>query len=137
MTDINLISNDNFEFDVKNASTDSLSFIGDAVYSLLVRRRLIAEGQCRSNALHSLSAGYVNAAAQAKAFFAIENMLTECETAVYKRGRNAHNNHKPKRADCGDYRVATGLEALFGYIYLSGENARINELFNVIWQEKE
>lgn len=126
-----------FEFDVKTASTDSLSFVGDAVYSLLVRRRLIAEGQCRSNMLHSLSAKYVNAAAQAAAFTAIENMLTDSELAVYKRGRNAHNNHKPKRADCGDYHVATGLEALFGYIYLSGDFDRINGLFEVIWQNKE
>lgn len=126
-----------FEFDVKTASTDSLSFVGDAVYSLMVRQRLIAEGQCRSNALHSLSAKYVNAAAQAAAFSAIENMLSENELAVYKRGRNAHNNHKPKRADCGDYHVATGLEALFGYIYMSGDYERLTTLFEVIWQNKE
>lgn len=125
------------EFDVKTASTDALSFIGDAVYSLMVRRRLIDEGQCRSNALHSLSAKYVNAAAQAAAFSVIENMLSESELAVYKRGRNAHNNHKPKRANGGDYNCATGLEALFGYIYMSGDNERLNTLFEVIWQNKE
>ena len=117
------------EFDVKTASTDALSFIGDAVYSLMVRRRLIDEGQCRSNALHSLSAKYVNAAAQAAAFSVIENMLSDIELAVYKRGRNATTQNTPKNANVADYHSATGLEALFGYLYLNNELPRIKELF--------
>lgn len=108
-----------------------LSFVGDAVYSLLVREMLAGE-LCRSSQLHAESAKWVKAASQAAAFRAIEPHLTEEEIAVYKRGRNAHNNHKPRRAETADYRTATGIEALFGYLYLSGEDERITYLFDII-----
>lgn len=124
------------DFNVKTASNDSLSFVGDAIYSLLVREKLIEQGLCKSASLHSVSATLVNASAQAKGYEAISQLLTDEEIAVYKRGRNAHNNHKPKRADSGDYHSATGLEALFGYLYLSNQNERIKCLFEQIWANK-
>ena len=122
----------NFEFDVKTASTDQLAFVGDAVYSLLVREYLCKVGKCRSNDLHTSSAKIVKANSQANAYKAIENMLSEKEISVYKRGRNAHNNHKPKNSTECDYHNATGFEALFGYLYLAKQNERLIELFNII-----
>lgn len=124
----------NDECSPKMMSTQSLSFIGDCVYSLLVRERLCCEGISKSGKLHSLSAKKVKAQAQARDFKLIEHMLTESEFAVYKRGRNAYNNNTPKTATGGEYHSATGVEALFGYLYLNGENDRIRELFDVMWQ---
>ncbi len=113
-------------------SPTTLAFVGDGVFSLLVRERL-----CRcdrpSGELHSRSVKLVNATAQAKAFKIIEPKLTEDEIAVFKRGRNAHTSTTPRHSTNGEYHTATGLEALFGYLYLKGENNRINELFSVIW----
>lgn len=119
--------------DLKMMTNEALSFIGDGVYGLLVRERLCALGTCRSGTLHTLSAEYVCAKAQARDFAAIEPILTEQETAIYKRGRNAHNNNTPKGTSVMEYHVATGVEALFGYLYLSGAAQRIRELFNRMW----
>ena len=121
------------KFDIKTATTDQLAFVGDAVYSLLVRERLCLIGKCRSNDLHVSSARLVNANAQTLAFKKIEDKLTEKELSYYKKGRNAHNNHTPKNASEGDYHCATGLETLFGFLYLSGNNGRIYELFEIIF----
>ena len=122
--------------DAKMLSNDALSFVGDAVYSLLVRERLCCDGNCRSGLLHKLSADHVKAPAQAKAYKAIESMLTEKEMSVYKRGRNAHNNNTPKGSTEGEYHSAPGLAALFGYLYMAGETDRINQLFDCIWQQE-
>ena len=121
------------DFDIKMATTDQLAFVGDAVYSLLVRERLCVDGKCRSNDLHTSSAKLVKANGQAEAFKKIENFLTEKELSYYKKGRNAHNNHTPKNATECDYHSATGVETLFGYLYLSSQNNRIYELFDMIF----
>lgn len=121
------------KFDIKTATTDQLAFVGDAVYSLLVRERLCYLGKCRSADLHTSSAKLVKANGQAEAFKKIEEHLTEKEISFYKKGRNAHNNHTPKNATEGDYHSATGVETLFGYLYLSGQNERIYELFDLIF----
>lgn len=121
------------EFDIKMATTDQLAFVGDAVYSLLVRERLCVDGKCRSNDLHTSSAKLVKANGQAEAFKKIESFLSEKELSYYKKGRNAHNNHTPKNATEGDYHSATGVETLFGYLYLSSQNERIYELFDMIF----
>lgn len=121
------------EFDIKMATTDQLAFVGDAVYSLLVRERLCVDGKCRSNDLHTSSAKLVKANGQAEAFKKIESFLSEKELSYYKKGRNAHNNHTPKNATEGDYHSATGVETLFGYLYLSSQNERIYELFDIIF----
>ncbi|MEE1024058.1 MAG: ribonuclease III domain-containing protein [Acutalibacteraceae bacterium] len=126
---------ENIEFNSKTVTNDALSFVGDAVYSLLVRERLIMSGECRSGSLHSNSTRYVSARAQAKAYERIKHILTEAEAAVYKRGRNAHNNNTPKNTTVGEYHSATGIEALFGYLYLNKEQDRITYLFDLIWND--
>ena len=113
-------------------SPSVLAFVGDAVYGLYVRRHL-AEVNRPSAELHRLSFEYVKAPAQAKAFKLIENELTENELSVFKRGRNFHTSSTPKNATNGEYHTATGLESLFGYLYLSGETARTDKLFEIIW----
>lgn len=116
----------------KQLSPTTLAFLGDGVFGLLVREKL-CECDRPSGELHSRSVKLVNATAQAKAFRLIEPMLTEEELSVFKRGRNAHTSTTPKHSTNGEYHAATGLEALFGYIYLSGNDARLRELFTVIW----
>lgn len=112
-----------------NPST--LAFVGDAVYGLLVRSFLASESK-QSGDLHAQSVKFVNAAAQAKAYMLIEPLLTETEISVFKRGRNLHTKTTPKNSSVSDYHTATGLETLFGYLYLNGEQTRIEELFSFI-----
>lgn len=119
---------------MNNYSPLSLAFLGDAVYGLLVREHLLKTANQRPGKLHTLSTACVNAQAQASASRAIFPLLTEEELAVFKRGRNAHPNHTPKNQSEGDYHYATGLESLFGYLYLKGENDRLRALFDAIWQ---
>ena len=109
----------------------TLAFLGDAVYSLLVRQMLSFEENKPTGKLHKQSIKYVNAAFQAQMIRELLPLLNENEEAVFKRGRNAHSAHSPKNQDAADYRYATGLEALYGYLYLCGETARINELFRL------
>lgn len=116
-------------------SPSVLAFVGDAVYGLYVRTKL-SEVNRPSGELHKLSVKLVNATAQAEAFKLIEPMLTEKELSVFKRGRNFHTGNTPKNSTGGEYHTATGLETLFGFLYLSNENDRANELFNIIWQSK-
>ncbi len=110
----------------------TLAFVGDAVYELLVRERLVGTGSQPANSLHKQAIGMVCAEAQAAAFTRLEAFLSPEEMAVLKRGRNANTTKVPKHASPADYRKATGLEALFGYLYLKGEIARVNEIFNYI-----
>lgn len=115
-------------------SPSVLAFMGDAVYEVCVRRHL-AEVNRPSGELHKLSVEYVKASAQAKAFKIIERQLNEKEISVFKRGRNFHTGNTPKSATASEYHTATGLECLFGYLYLSGLQDRIDELFNLIKNE--
>lgn len=115
-------------------SPSVLAFVGDAVYGLCVRTALAAVNR-PSGELHRLSVEMVNAAAQAKAFAAIEAEMSEKEMSVFKRGRNFHTSTTPKSATKGDYHTATGLECLFGWLYLSGDNERIKDLFGKILNE--
>lgn len=112
-------------------SPSVLAFVGDAVYGLYVRTAL-AEINRPSGELHRLSVKAVNAAAQADAFSLIEPMLDEKEISVFKRGRNFHTSSSPKSATAGQYHTATGLECLFGWLYLSGRTSRAEELFGII-----
>lgn len=116
-------------------SPSVLAFVGDAVYGLYVRTYL-SEVNRPSGELHKLSVKLVNATAQAEAFKLIEPNLTEKEISVFKRGRNSHTGNTPKNSTGGEYHTATGLETLFGFLYLSGQNNRAKELFNIIWQSK-
>ena len=116
-------------------SPSVLAFVGDAVYGLYVRTKL-SEVNRPSGELHKLSVKLVNATAQADAFKLIEPMLSEKELSVFKRGRNFHTGNTPKNSTGGEYHLATGLETLFGFLYLSEQTDRAKELFNIIWQNK-
>lgn len=116
---------------MNNLSPSVLCFVGDAVYGLYVRTHL-SEINRPSGELHKESVKWVSASAQAKAYEMIEPFLTENETAIFKRGRNFHTSSIPKNATRKDYSVATGIETLFGYLYLSGSNDRAKELFEII-----
>ena len=107
----------------------TLAFLGDAVYSLLVRSMLTVESNKPTGKLHKDSVKYVNAAFQAQMIKELMDDLTENEIAVFKRGRNAHSAHSPKNQSDADYRYATGFETLYGYLYLCGNTQRIKELF--------
>ena len=113
-------------------SPSVLAFVGDAVYGLYVRTYL-AEVNRPSGELHKLSVKLVNATAQAEAYKLIELQLTEKEVSVFKRGRNFRTGNTPKNSTGGEYHTATGLETLFGFLYLSGQNDRAKELFDIIW----
>ena len=119
---------------VKLLSPSTLSFVGDAVFGLLVRERL-AQINRPSGELHSASVPFVSANGQVKAYELIKDRLTEEETAIFKRGRNFHTGRSPKNSSHGNYHIATGVETLFGYLHLCGENERINELFSLIWED--
>ena len=113
-------------------SPSVLAFVGDAVYGLYVRTYL-AEVNRPSGELHKFSVKLVNATAQAEAYKLIEPVLSEKEVSVFKRGRNFRTGNTPKNSTGGEYHTATGLETLFGFLYLSGQNARAKELFDIIW----
>lgn len=115
-------------------SPSVLAFVGDAVYGLMVRTAL-AQVNRPSGELHKLSVKLVNATAQAQAYKIIEPILSEKEISVFKRGRNFKTGNTPKNSSGGDYHTATGLETLFGFLYLSGEKDRLETLFNLIWEK--
>ena len=120
------------EINPKQLSPLNLAFIGDCVYEILVRQALVLSANRPVNDLHRESVKYVSAKAQTQAFEKIKDVLTDDEMAIYKRGRNAKVGHNPKSASQGEYHIATGVEALFGYLYLSDQDARITELFSII-----
>ena len=118
--------------DVNKLSMLALAHVGDGVYELLFRSRLCFQGHSAVSNLHKLTVSHVNAVAQAKAAEIIMPYLTEDEMTVYKRGRNTKVNSVPHNANIGQYHAATGLEALFGWLYLLGRGDRIKLLFDII-----
>ncbi|MBE6765008.1 MAG: ribonuclease III [Clostridia bacterium] len=122
------------ECSARSVSTAALAFVGDAVFGLLARERLCCTHSLPASKLHSSVVSVVRCEAQAKAVEQLMPILTEAEKAVFMRGRNAHSSHVPKKSAIADYRMATGLEALFGYIYLDGNIERLRELFDIVWQ---
>lgn len=110
----------------------TLAFLGDAVFEIFARERIVCEGNRPVSKLHQLSVRDVCCSAQAEASRLILPDLTEEETAIFRRGKNAHPGHVPKNADQAVYHEATALEALFGYLYLCGRIERLRELFKKI-----
>ncbi|MCI1959369.1 MAG: ribonuclease III [Clostridia bacterium] len=106
-----------------------LAYIGDAVFELIVRTLVLSFGNAPVNKLHRKSSQIVKAKSQAEMYFKIENMLSDEEMSILKKGRNAKSFTSPKNADISDYRHATGVEALFGYLYLHDRLDRAIELF--------
>ncbi|MDO4362104.1 MAG: ribonuclease III domain-containing protein [Eubacteriales bacterium] len=123
--------------EVNAISMLGLAHIGDGVYELLTRTMLCKQGHSAAAKLHRLTVSYVNAPAQAAAAKKIKPLLTAQELAVYKRGRNAKVNSVPQKATEGEYHAATGLEALFGWLYLQGETQRIDSLFAAIMEDDD
>lgn len=111
----------------------TLAYVGDCVYELYVRTYLIKDANHNANSLHKAATKYVCCKAQAQFYKKIESLLSENEISVFKRGRNT-KSHVPKNANVGDYRIATGVEALMGYLYLSGEKQRICDLMKHIFE---
>ena len=116
----------------KNYSALTLAYIGDCVYELYVRGYLIQKSDQKVNLLHKTSTRFVCAKAQAELYHKIKDILSEDETAVFHRGRNT-KSHVPKNAVVSDYRIATGIEALFGYLYITGKKDRISELLQQLF----
>ena len=119
---------------VRSLGSLALAHVGDAVYELMVRLYLCSSQGKTSTGLHQAATALVNARAQAEASRRILPILTEEEADVFRRGRNTKVNYVPKHAEAGDYHAATGLEALFGWLYLMERKERLNELFSVIME---
>lgn len=111
--------------DLRSYSPLTLAYIGDAIYELVIRSIIVEQGNAPVNKLHKRSSRLVKAQTQAEAAVAFMDLLTEEELAVYKRGRNARSHTMAKNADMTDYRMATGFEALMGYLYLKKDYERI------------
>jgi len=117
---------------VHEISNLGLAHIGDAVYELMVRTWLCTQGYSTAKSLHNGAVAFVSANAQASAAERVILCLSEEELAVFKRGRNAHVSSVPQGSTYEQYHAATGLETLFGYLYLSGMISRLDELFKQI-----
>lgn len=114
--------------EVRRYSPLALAYLGDAVYELLIRTLVMSAGNAPVNTLNRRASSLSKAASQSDMAGCLTEHFTEEELSVYKRGRNAHSYTKAKNATVGDYRRATGLEAVFGFLYLRGEIDRITEL---------
>ena len=131
---------DYFHLSVGQDLTDTMSslalaHLGDGVYELMVRTWLCLKGKATNKGLHRAAVTYVSAPAQAKRVKKILPVLTDEEQDVYRRARNSHTAAIPKGASVGEYHAATGLEALFGWLYLQGRTGRLNELFAQMMEE--
>jgi len=118
-------------------SVSNLAYLGDAVFELLVREMLLSTGSRPVSTLNQEALQYVTAKAQAKMYHIIAPYLTEAEESTLRRGRNLHSNSKAKNADISEYRHATGLETLFGYLYTTGQKERLAEIFAICTKEDE
>ena len=114
----------------KMLSPLSLAFVGDAVYTLYARSKVIQHSDAKNGALHTEATKLVKASGQAEIADAILGLLTEEEMGVFKRARNSKTNSVAKNASIGDYKKATGFEALVGFLYLTGQDERLKFLIN-------
>ena len=116
-------------------STLGLAHLGDGVYEVMVRSWLVLHGKAKAKDLHRATVKYVAAPAQAERFERLRSLLTQEEEDVFRRGRNTDPHSVPKAASRAQYQTATGLEALFGWLYLQGRTERLNELFAAMMEE--
>ena len=121
----------------KECSAAALAYLGDAVLEVCVREHLVLMGLSSSARLNSTALEYVKASRQAEAMKRILPVLTEEEEAVFRRGRNMGHTNTPKSATVSEYRSATGMEALFGYLHLEGRMERIVELFSIAYETEK
>lgn len=123
------------EVNVAEYSPLTLAYIGDCVYELIIRTKLVTNGNAPVNKLNKKASDLAKAITQAKMIEAVMESLSEEEEAAYKRGRNAHSFTKAKNASTSDYRKATGFEALIGYLYLQKKFDRIMEIVKAGFEE--
>ena len=121
--------------DIREISTPALAYLGDCVLELCVREHLVDQGLSTAAHLNAAALDYVRAPMQAEAMKRILPILTDEEAAYFRRGRNAGHSNVPKRATVSEYRAATGMETLFGYLHLTGQHERISELFRLAYLE--
>ena len=125
------------ENDIKTVSTAALAYLGDSVLEVCVREHLVEQGLSSSARLNKEALLFVRATAQADAMKNILPLLDEEEAAVFRRGRNVGHTSTPKSASVSEYRTATGMEALFGYLHLLDRTERIRELFSAAYKINE
>ena len=123
--------------DIKEFSTEALAYLGDSVLEIRVREKLVRDGISGSGNLNRASLTYVKASEQADAMRRIIPLLSDEELLVFKRGRNMSGGNVPKSATMAQYRAATGMEVLFGYLHLLGRFDRIDELFCAAYNKEE
>ena len=126
-----------YEGDPAQLPALTLAYIGDGVYELFVRRRMLENEGIKAHNLHRQAIKRDNAQAQANLLKKLKDELNEEEKAIARRGRNAKSGQIPKNANVGEYRLATGLEALVGYLFLKGQWERIEELLARIEEKEE
>ncbi|RKP45079.1 ribonuclease III [Cohnella endophytica] len=114
-----------------------LAYVGDAVFEIYVRQKLVAGNSRKPHELHRAATGYVSAAAQAKLLQKWQPILSEEEADIVRRGRNTKSGQPPKNADPGDYRHATALECLVGYLYYNGAKDRLEQLIGMAFDKIE
>lgn len=119
------------ERDIRNFSPLKLAYLGDAVFEIIIRTLILEGTGGPVRKLHARSSSLVNAKAQAELFEAMKEHLTEEEMAAFRRGKNAKPSSVARHAEIRDYKKATGLEALYGYLYLKGQSARAVELLRL------
>lgn len=129
LSELNYILDGFKEIKARELSPLVLAYIGDAFFEIIARTMTVSKGNAPVNVLHKRNSAIVKAKTQAEMYFKIEEMLTDQELDIMKKGRNAKSFTSPKNADISDYRHATGLEALFGYLYLERKTDRAVELF--------
>ena len=118
------------EKEIKKLNTNTLAYLGDAVFEVIVREKIVREKPGDSNRSHHTAVRYVSSAGQAKAAKTMiaEGFLSDDELTVYKRARNHRTISRPQHADPKEYKIATGFEALLGFLYLSDERERLREI---------
>ena len=136
LNEINLFQDINEFFDLKPQDVRMISpltfaYIGDCIYDLVIRTIVVGKGNTSVNSLHKKTCSMVKASGQKDAFAKIEGILTEEEMDIFKRGRNAKSYTSAKNASKADYHVATGYEALIGYLYMTGRMSRVLELIKI------
>ncbi len=117
--------------DIRQYSPLALAYMGDCIFDLCVREYILKQANMSANKLHQKSKALVNATSQSKMYKSLLDMVSEEEKAILKRGRNAHSNTKAKNSTMIDYKNATGLEALFGYLYLKGEQKSKRKIIKI------
>ncbi len=123
--------------DLREISTPALAYLGDCVLELCVREHLVAKGISSSGSLNRAALDYVRAPAQAEAMKRLLPLLDETEEGYFRRGRNIGHTNVPKHATVSEYRAATGMEVLFGYLHVAGKKERLYELFRAAYPEGE